>query len=316
MHTTHAILSAVKTPLGHRFLALGVDSSGCRYVALVPSLTSILRIPIETAVPCDLPTISDDTVLILVAAQLVAMTIIDPMCTGQKVLLHNASHIIAQAISTQASVKEVEVTYTTDNQDSASIPSGWIRLSPYLGRYELSQRIPASVMCFVGFSTHDSESELAIASILSQYCHRENSKTLYAPQSTDTGNTSAITFGHILKRAVKDLRTEEYEPVPKPVSLETLASKDRPDDPLTVIDWTTATTLPARARRFDIASLFRTDKTYWLCGLSGALGISLCDWMIDRGVRNLVLTSRNPKVDQAWIKDHARNGVIVKTLSW
>ena len=50
--------------------------------------------------------------------------------------------------------------------------------------------------------------------------------------------------------------------------------------------------------------------------MSGALGISLCDWMIDRGVRYLVLTSRNPKVDPAWIETHRQNGAIVKTIAW
>ena len=313
---THAILSAVKTPFGHRFLALGVDSSGRRYLALVSSLTSVLKVPKESAVPCDLSRFSEDAVLTLIAAQLVAMGIIDPIFTGQKLVVHNASDVIAQAITAQASAKGVEVIFTTDCVDTASVPSSWIQLSPYLGRSELSQTIPANVVCFVGLSAHDSENELTCLSILSPYCHRENAKTLYSPHAIDTGTSSPAILGQILERAAKYIPNEEYKLTSKAVSLEMLAGKERPKDPLTVIDWTAATVLPARVSRFDIKPLFRTDKTYWLCGLSGALGISLCDWMIDRGVRNLVLTSRNPKVDLAWIKDHRRKGVIIKTLSW
>ena len=96
MRTTHAILSAVKTPFGHRFLALGIDSSGRRYLALVSSLTSVLKVPKESAVPCDLSMFSEDAILTLIAAQLVAMGIIDPIFTGQKLVVHNASDVIAQ----------------------------------------------------------------------------------------------------------------------------------------------------------------------------------------------------------------------------
>ena len=266
--------------------------------------------------PCDLSRLSEDAILTLIAAQLVAMAIIDPIFTGQKLVVHNASDVIAQGITTQASAKGVEVIFTSDSVDTASIPSSWVQLSPYLGRSELSQIIPANVVCFVGLSAHESENEVTSLSILSPYCHKESAKTLYSPHAIDTGTSSPAILGQILERAAKYILSEEYKPTLKAVSLETLAGKERPKDPLTVIDWTTATALSARVSRFDIKPLFRTDRTYWLCGLSGALGISLCDWMIDRGVRNLVLTSRNPKVDLAWIEDHRRKGVIIKTLSW
>ena len=316
MRTTHAILSAIRTPFGHQFLALGVDARGRSYLALLSSLTSIVKVPRESAVPCDLSRFSEDAILTLTAAQLVAMTIIDPVLAGQKLVVYNASGVIAQAITVQASKKGVEVLFVTDSVDAASIPSSWIQLSPYVGRSELSRTIPANLVCFVSLSTDVSENELTYLSILSPYCHRENTKTLYSPRAIDTGTSSPAISRQILERAIQYVPNAEYKSTSKEVGLEELVNKERLKDPLTVINWTAATVVPARVSRFDTKPLFRTDRTYWLCGLSGALGISLCDWMIDRGVRNLVLTSRNPKVDLAWIKDHRRNGVIIKTLSW
>jgi SAM-dependent methyltransferase len=52
IRTTHAVSSALKTHLGHQFLVLGVDSStGSKYLTLVASLASVLKVPEESAVP-------------------------------------------------------------------------------------------------------------------------------------------------------------------------------------------------------------------------------------------------------------------------
>lgn len=60
----------------------------------------------------------------------------------------------------------------------------------------------------------------------------------------------------------------------------------------------------------------RPDRTYWFAGLTSDLGLSLCEWMIDRGARYLVLSSRNPKVDSKWIdKMHRDAGAAVKVIS-
>lgn len=81
MRTTDAILTAVKTPFGHRLLALAIDFSGGRYTALVSSLTSVVVFPKDSEVPCDLSRFPNDAILRLIATQLVAMAIIDPIFT-------------------------------------------------------------------------------------------------------------------------------------------------------------------------------------------------------------------------------------------
>ncbi|RYP37144.1 hypothetical protein DL768_010897 [Monosporascus sp. mg162] len=313
MRTTHAVLSALKTPIGYRFLVIGVDPIGRRYLALVSSLTSVLKVPEEATLPCATSSFPD-ALLTLIAAQLIAMAIVDSTFPGQKVAIHNASDILAQAIAAQASVKGVATIFTTDRLDVTSIPSSFIKIPPYLGRSDLSQIIPADIACFVGLSPHESENELSILSFLSPYCRKENAKTLYSPHAVDTGTAFPAILGQILERAAKHL-PKEYELTPKEVSLGTLlTANEYPDEPLTVVDWTTDTSLPTRVTRIDTKPLFKSDKTYWLCGLSGALGISLCDWMIERGMRYLVLTSRNPKVDPKWIEDHKRNNIFVKIM--
>lgn len=299
IRTTHAVLSALKTSLGHQFLALGVDSSGTRYLALVSSLTSTLKVPEKLAVSCDLSGFSEGAFLTLVAAHIVSMAIVDPIITGQKLVVHNAPDVIAQAIGVQTSANDIGVVYTTDSADTVSPASSWTKLPRYLGWSDLIQIIPGSIACFVGLSNKDSsENELAMLSNLSPHCRRETAKTLYSPNGIDTSSSSAAVSGDILRRAVGYIRKfgdQEHHHTAEAVSLDSLATGERPVDPITIIDWTISSSLSVRVTRFDIKSLFKGDKTYWLCGMSGALGISLCDWMIGRGVKNLVITSRNPK---------------------
>ena len=319
IRVTYAILSALKTPVGHMFLALGVDSRGILFLVLVSSLTSVIKVPQNSAVSCDLLGCSEEAFLTLTAAHLVSMAIVDPLVTGQKIVVHNASDAIAQAISAQTSSKDIIVIYTIDITDKCSPPSSWIKLPPYLGRSDLSQMIPADIACFVGLSNGISENELSMLSNLSPHCRKETVNTIYSHEGTNTGSSSAAILSQTLGRVVGYIRKsggQQCHHNAGTVSLESLTTGERPEDPLKVIDWSASTSIPVRVTRFDIKPLFKGDKTYWLCGMSGALGISLCDWMIDRGVKNLVLTSRNPNAEPAWIDNHKRNEVNIGILSW
>ncbi|EDU46789.1 lovastatin nonaketide synthase [Pyrenophora tritici-repentis Pt-1C-BFP] len=150
--------------------------------------------------------------------------------------------------------------------------------------------------------------------LLDPLTYLENISTLFSSHSVDTGAPKTLAQ-QVLSRAVSSSNGREMSAPSVQVGLETLARRERPADALTIIDWTSSSTiLPARVTRFEITQLFKADKTYWLVGLSGALGISLCDWMIERGVRYLVLTSRSPKIDARWIQNHEKNGVSIKIL--
>ncbi|KAI1374301.1 hypothetical protein F4677DRAFT_461577 [Hypoxylon crocopeplum] len=306
LHVTHSTASALRTPAAYQFLVLGVDEAGAQHLALVSSLTSVVEVPIESAVPCDTSSISGATYLTLVAAELVAMAVVDPLFAGQKLVIYNTPDAVAQAITAQASSKGV-------------VATPMAKLPPYLGRSEIAQMLPDSISCFVGFSnTGNAENELTILSCLPPYCRIEDNRTLLSPRGIDTGSPMAI-LGQTLQRAARCCYVRRRSsPLVDTVRLEALVSSSGEgtlSNPLAIIDWTSPPALlPAQVDRLESKQLFKGDKTYWLVGLSGALGISLCDWMIERGVRYLVLTSRNPKIDSRWIESHERNGVTIRIL--
>ncbi|KAI1129024.1 hypothetical protein F5Y10DRAFT_276998 [Nemania abortiva] len=288
-----SVASAIRTPIGFHFLVLGIDETRTRYLALVASLTSLLEIPRESAVQCEMLEISGATYLARIAAELVAIAIIGPLHAGQKLVLHRPSDSIANSIVCQASPKGV---HTPSFGPKVVLPR-------FAARSDIARLLPSNIACFAGLSGQAScENELAILSCIPPHC-----------PGASTSCSPAI-LGSLISRAVEQLGDETLPFTPTSVNLEQVASGERLSDPLAIINWTSRTPLPARVIRLESRQLFKGDKTYWLVGLSGALGISLCDWMVERGVRYLVLTSRNPKIDQRWIDDHKANGVTIKVL--
>ncbi|KAK5993740.1 Highly reducing polyketide synthase bet1 [Cladobotryum mycophilum] len=318
LRITHSVLSAIKTPLGHKFAVLGVDASGNHYLVLTSSPRSIVKVSQESAVICNDVKMSHDSFIYRVAATLVAMAIIDPLVAGQKVAIHNASEPIAEIINTYASAKGIHAIFTTDLNPAASPLVPWVRLSPFLSRYDLSQIVPNDIYCLVGLGNETTENELSVLSNLPSYTRRETAQTLYSHKAINSLLPSVDLLRQALKTAVRRLDTfkvSSESSSSKAMSLESLIKGESSNDPISIVNWTPpAVSLPVRVRRLDAKKLFRSDRTYWLCGMSGALGISLCDWMTDQGANYLVFTSRNPKIESTWLEAHRQNGVTVETF--
>ena len=81
-----------------------------------------------------------------------------------------------------------------------------------------------------------------------------------------------------------------------------------------VIDWRAAEVVPSRVRSMETDRLFVNDKTYLLVGLAGDLGRSIARFMVERGARYIVLSSRSPKIDQRWIDELAMVGGEITVL--
>ena len=325
LHTTHAILSSLKTPLGHKFLVLGVQPETRNpYLALVPTLASVLKVSAKSAINCRSTGLSDEEFLTKTAAQLVAMAVVSPLFNGQTVVAHNVASKIAGAIVTQAAAKDVRVFFTTDSTDEA-IPDSWIRLPQYLCQRDVNEILLANPSSFVGLSseeTHASQNEATLISTLPANCHIITAKTMFASAASENSPPTTAILGDVLRKALEHVQGSAgvewcQSLTTASVRLDSLANGDIPRDPLSVVDWKAAATLPVHAARLDTSPMFKgVDGTYWIVGMSGALGISLCDWMISKGARNIVVTSRNPDIAPEWIAAHKRKGATVDVLAW
>ncbi|KAI5865338.1 putative polyketide synthase [Durotheca rogersii] len=316
LRVKHAVFSALKTPLGHKFLVIGEEiGSKKTYLALVSSLASIARVSPKAVVPYELENASGDAVLTAAAAHLISLAAVDALCSGQTLVAHNLPAAIAQAIEAQASTKDVRVVFTPDASDE-NTPESWIKLPAYLSQPDVSEILLAEPSAFIGLSNAPSDNEATLLSSLPDYCFKLTAKTLYARSGSpnDRSDVAAVKLGELLSRAVAFVKSAGVAtPTSDTVGLDALATGTRPSDPLAIIDWQKATSVPVHASRLDsLGQLFRgAEGTYWIVGMSGALGISLCDWMVSAGARNVVLTTRNPKVDPEWIAAHKRKGATI-----
>ncbi|RAH41218.1 putative polyketide synthase [Aspergillus brunneoviolaceus CBS 621.78] len=317
LEISHAVLSALRTPHGHQFLVMGTEpESQARFLALVPSLLSVIHVPKASAVPLPVSTLADADLLTVLAARLVAMAVVDPLIDGDTVVVHNSTELLARTIASQAASKNVRAFFVADSTQE-NVPVSWTKLEPYLTQSEVSDILPLDTASFVGLSSEHSEIESNIMSSLPSHCRKESRATLYSSIGWESSLSSAPFLGQFLQRALVSVQTEAgkiSQAVSRTVSIDDLLNEPSPEEPTTIIDWTLSKTYPVHVSRLDSVSFFKGDKTYWLCGLSGALGVSLADWMIERGARYLVLTSRNPNISPDWIKAHKRNGVIVSIV--
>ncbi|RYP43239.1 hypothetical protein DL770_011775 [Monosporascus sp. CRB-9-2] len=333
LRTTHAIISALKTPLGHKFLVIGVlPGTKTSHLALVSSLSSIFRVPRDCTVACEVPGFSDEDVLRLVAAHLVSLAVLDPMFAGQTCIAHNAPSVIADALEVQAATKGVHLVNLTDSFDK-DMPASWVRLPRYISEPELDEILavfePPAV--FAGFSTYDIErlgNEATILSRLGPQCHHTTTaNSLYSSvaHSTVTSPQSSAALQDRLRTALafanKHLdvdaraRLSSSFRAMQSVRLEALSDSSRPLNPLTVINWMDSTSAPVHVTRLDAGRMFKgAGSTYWIVGITRALGISLADWMIGKGARNVVMTSRQPDIAPEWIASHRRKGANVTII--
>lgn len=325
LELTHALLSAVQMPPGHQFLAVGTskddNDNGARYLVLLPALVSAPKVPLARAVrlESDLLPLPAETLLALAAAHMVATTIIGPLFRGQTAVLHKPTPVVADAVTTKAAAKGVEVVLTTDASEA---PPALVRIPSYASKKDVFKALPRRISSFVDLAASQSDVGRIILSGLSEHVRKDTVKTLFLSSGVETDANSDAVLTALLREAIDYIRRRKNDAassasdVPCLTLDQVIEGHSAPADPLGVLDLTSTVPVPAHFTRIDNKPMFKGDKTYWMVGLSGALGISLCDWIIDRGARTLVLSSRNPKIDPAWIEDHARNGVRIVIIAW
>jgi hypothetical protein len=315
LRTVYSTTTAIKTTIGHQFLVLCQEvPTGATYWALVPSLESTYRLAVASVEPCG--TVKSSDAVSWLAAHLVSAALFDTVCAGQTAVVHNATETIAIAIKAQASARSFNLVFTADSTNAAAYESS-LKLAPYLTQSELNHVLPKEVSVFIGLSSSDaerSENEMAIVSYLPPHCRKESASTIY----TRGGYSNSTATAEVLQSALKNVPNDLQRACRRTASvdIDSLSEGSFPADPLTVIDWTTCQTLQATITRLDAQQIFGSEKTYWIVGLSAALGASLFDWMIERGARNLVFTSRNPQLDPDWVNSQQLNGVKIVSIAW
>ena len=262
LHITHAVLSALTSPFGYKFLVLGLQpETGHQYLVLVASLASVIKLPSKSAVRCLAPAGLTADILTITAASLISMAILEPLYSGQTLLVHNATKTVAQSLDIQAAMRNIRIIHTTDGAADETLDS-WIRLPRYITHRELEDILLDRPSSFVGFSSNDteaSENEATLISSLPAHCRVITAKTIYSAVGSESKYCTSELLGDRLSKAVKFAMEEVGKKghsslITESFSIESLANGVRSNDPMSIINFIGTATLPVRVTRLDAKS--------------------------------------------------------------
>jgi hybrid polyketide synthase/nonribosomal peptide synthetase ACE1 len=326
LRTIHLLHSPVRVAeFGCMFVVLGAEeTSGERFVALSLQNNSLIHSRKELSIVVRVAPSSEARLLRLTANYLLATMVFRGLSKDDKILVYEPSPDFATTIAEEANLLGVHVTFLTTKVELSRVHGPtWRAIHPSTSRQALARLVEEGFSVFVNMTRQSSIESLGdrINSVFPAYCRNENLETLFGRTAWNPTEGHVDEIHSRLARAVAwASATSSNIPEPKePVPTVTLSSfpKDRDKlDPLTVIDVIRPAEVSVVVQPVDLHVSFSNKKTYWLVGLTGGLGLSLCEWMVQRGARYLVVASRKPTIETSWLDDMRAKGVTVKVSSW
>ncbi|KAI0013521.1 hypothetical protein F4779DRAFT_640909 [Xylariaceae sp. FL0662B] len=325
LRVKHSHLSRVNVAdLGYVFVSLCEDyQNSTDRVALSAQLgTSIC--PLATLpVPGSgrLEAGSEAYFMLLVALKLVSLNRLLCLSHGETLLVHDPESALAAILEEEARNRNIRIIFTSEIYHRGQ--SGWIIIDRHAPDRKFREVIPRTVAAFLDCSSSSENTGVGarIASYLPPHCIRDTLQAMFSRRVEIRPDPPMDIINDRLEVALGEAFTEistakhsasfdidEVHPAE-------LQNYNQDEQKLAVINWSFGSHIPVQIQPIDIQPLLSGSKTYWLAGLSGGLGLSLCEWMISRGAKNIVITSREPNIDRAWLGTMSAVDVTVRVYS-
>lgn len=314
IHVTHSSLQAVKIERnGFFYLLLGKNATSKeQVVALSSTLSSRVDVPAELVQECPLPVERAVEYLHAMIHGLVSCTILRGLTSEDSVLVLEPDASIAAILPIFAKASGVRVLFSAVPGDQNVDSQTRRRASRREVRNALHDISLARIVCWkdddwtesirgdipIGLPFDKLSSFVDVAGFpASRTATVRASAAFQCVQQQLTSTKSASALGAF-----------EITPLADVVGMSLTL------DPMAMVEWNPESEVQVHIEPVDHGELFQYDRTYWLVGLTGDLGLSLCHWMISKGARSIALSSRHPKVDPAWLAHFQSLGVTVKVL--
>lgn len=330
LHVEYSSPFSVPVASGSRLYVLAgtVESTGAFAFALSETTASSVLVPHLQVKEVDAKLTRRDVLamMLLISDGFTAVHTLKDLVEGDELLVHEPSPSVALIIKrlfrTLSPGVVVHITTITDQPGSnydGHDDLHWIRLPQRAHPRTISRTLPKphSIAKFVNFARSNGHSHgmdktgTIIDKHVPKTCTKCTADTFFTHETGIAQYDSPFLRQHLVarvnlaQRMLIDSRVllAERNPVLLPVSslrageTSMLDIQNKSD---VVVAWDSD--LPVVVRPADhSSSLFRGDRSYWLVGLTGDLGLSLCEWMIQHGARYVVLSSRRPEVDAEWL---------------
>ncbi|KAI1809437.1 putative polyketide synthase [Poronia punctata] len=321
IQVNRSTVSAVEIPqIGSQYLVVGKKADGKKVLALSDSLSSKVSVQKYWAVDVDVADEQETNLIVSAANTILAANILSQATKGRSILVHEPSAPVAAALRDLAAVQQVGLHLTTASKDRLTEDSKLQFVHQSSRRQTIRALLPSNLSTFVDLAKP--EAAQAGDLIAAQLPPKVQHLRLDAGYSTQAYLQTGADIGagiRILQQSRdffnthSDLASTEQVRSLGLADMPTYQQKDEASG-LAVVDWTLQDTVPVRLSPPENEVKFRSDRTYWLAGLTGDLGLSLTRWMVQRGARYVVMTSRNPKVDEKWLASMEAMGATVKAL--
>ncbi|KAK1991925.1 AMP-binding enzyme [Colletotrichum falcatum] len=317
-YSTSFSVPILDSGLSKSFLVFGRAEDSMRPIlALVPQCASMVK-----PLPCSVCEVQEDCnpplVLTQVASMLQAVYLLSQVHQGQRLLVHNPSTELALAIKSLAKDRGIRVTMTSTDQQTK-----FIHLHPFMPARLLRNRIGPSHHYFADLSeATESPTEAPIRQLL--------------PKSTIIIDTQPILANDGLRSAAStpyggSIESSKAVPVSaqlsqaynlghglpmQPLGLISLGdfSSQLPNLNKNILHWNATEDALIRVLPTDRHLAFLPHRTYWLVGLTGDFGLSLSEWLVRKGARYVVLSSRNPKISPEWLENQRKAGAAIAVI--
>lgn len=307
---THSLLQSVRVgDAGFLRIAYGVNVASQKPVlALLGSSESPAVVPAQWCVELD--AIHSPSSLVAIAANIIAERVVSAVPKSGTLLVHEPDTVIKSAIKARVAAKNIKVVFTTSQQNADG--NDWRHIHLKASQQQVRKLIPSSIAAFVHFSkgSQDNGRQLILNVLPRQCICIEESDLLSNEVHPVSGESEDLT--ELLNSALAAVdfgSSEESNLIP----LDAIAAHCATGEPLATVDWTSGP-VSVEVQPIDSHVSFRPDVTYLFVGLAGEIGQSLCQWMVARGAKHIVLSSRTPKVNPKFIEVMAEQGAEVKAI--
>ncbi|TWU75743.1 putative nrps-t1pks biosynthetic cluster [Metarhizium rileyi] len=317
IHVTHFLLSTVNVGPGARLMVCaGFDASSRESVIALSHVTeSLVTVPSEWSVTVE--EASKLSILAATSAYLSAESLLQLTNKGDVLVVHEPHSAVWEALKCLAGPAEVKVHATTSKRDNAQ--PEWQYVDKYMpSRLMKSKELQAATK-FVNLSRGGGASVTndRLRECLSEHCELIDGANFNGSKTEIRACSSEADVSRVLRLAVSRAAAHDEDVLGSNVStiqLQDISTDDIAGGCFAIADCEVSS-VSANVCAIDRDIIFSSDKTYFLVGLAGDLGQSICSWMVHHGARYIVLTSRNPKVHPDFIRKLEQVGATVKVLS-
>ncbi|PYI03687.1 polyketide synthase [Aspergillus sclerotiicarbonarius CBS 121057] len=254
------------------------EKTQARAVALSVDHASAVLTPVSWCwdVPSWLPEGDEASFLYQVSMALVARHLVSKTPANSMLLVHEASRALQESVAAIASLKGVRSRFM--------------------------------------FATFAPETDVRIQSSLPPTVATYGVQTFYGAPSTPANGVMPAKDALVSACLLAEQRVGS-QPAVATISPEDIRTYSSSSSRFEIVDWVHSGPVLAYSPSASSLVDLSAHKTYLLVGMTGDLGRSVCHWMITRGARSLVLTSRSPNIDPQWLEDMSAIGARVVVMA-